>query len=161
MLRAYKKRPETFKIRILEYINGSLNDLRVAEQRWLDMIKDSELYWTTNIYNKTVKYYNQKKQSAGGNGNANKGKIRSEETRKKMSESLKGKIPWNKGIPGQPNSNAFSWKVVAPDGRVFITNTLDQFCRNMGISKTSLYYSFRKSKPSGGKHPGWQLFKIG
>jgi hypothetical protein len=29
-----------------------------------------------------------------------KGKIRSEETRKKASESLKGKIPWNKGLTG-------------------------------------------------------------
>ena len=66
MLRAYKKRPETFKFRILEYVNGDLDTLRYAEQRWLDMIKDQELYWTTNIYNKTVRYYNQKKLSRGG-----------------------------------------------------------------------------------------------
>ena len=76
MLRAYNKRPETFKFKVLEYVNGSNNDLRKAEQRWIDKIKDTELYWTSNIYNKTVRYYNQKKYSAGGNGLANKGKKR-------------------------------------------------------------------------------------
>jgi hypothetical protein len=74
MLRAYKKRPESFKFRVLEYIKGSNDDLRKAEQKWLDLIKEEELYWTPNIYNKTVRYYNQKKNSSGGNGKSNKGK---------------------------------------------------------------------------------------
>ena len=86
MKRAYSKRPETFKLRILEYINGTNEDLRLAEQRWLDMIKDEELYWTPNIYNKTVKYYNQKKHSSGGNGSANKG-----------NSNIGG---WNRGLTG-------------------------------------------------------------
>jgi hypothetical protein len=73
MLRAYKKRPETFKFKVLEYVYES-TQLRKTEQKWLDKIKDEELYWTPNIYNKTVKYYNQKKHSSGGNGSANKGK---------------------------------------------------------------------------------------
>lgn len=73
MLRAYKKRPETFKFKVLEYITGDNIVLREAEQRWLNMINEDELYWTPNIYNKTVRYYNQKKNSAGGNGSANKG----------------------------------------------------------------------------------------
>lgn len=66
MLRAYNKRPNTFKFKVLEYVNGGLNDLRDAEQRWLDLIKDTELYWTPNIQNNTVRYYNQKKLSRGG-----------------------------------------------------------------------------------------------
>jgi hypothetical protein len=66
MLRAYRKRPDTFKFRVLEYVDGGLDDLRNAEQRWLSMIKDTELYWTPNIQNKTVRYYNQKKLSRGG-----------------------------------------------------------------------------------------------
>lgn len=73
MLRSYRKRPETFRFRVLEYIYGELNDIRIAEQKWLDMIKDCELYQTQNIYNNTTRYYNQKKISTGGNGFANKG----------------------------------------------------------------------------------------
>jgi hypothetical protein len=84
MIRAYKKRAETFKFRVLEYVDGDNKVLRAAEQRWLNMIKDKELYWTPNIYNKTVKYYNQKKVSAGGNGLANKG-----------NSNIGG---WNKGL---------------------------------------------------------------
>lgn len=101
MLRAYKKRPETFKFKVLEYVNGDNSVLREAEQRWLNMIKDVELYWTPNIYNKTVKYYNQKKHSAGGNGSANKGnsnigghnkgikRPHTEQTKRLMSEKKK------------------------------------------------------------------------
>ena len=66
MMHAYKKRPKTFRFKVLQYVYGGLDDLRNAEQRWLDMIKDTELYWTQNIYNKTVRYYNQKKLSRGG-----------------------------------------------------------------------------------------------
>jgi hypothetical protein len=43
MLRAYKNRPETFKLRILEYVYGDNIDLRKAEQRWLNLIKDTVL----------------------------------------------------------------------------------------------------------------------
>lgn len=103
MLNAYKKRPETFRFKVLEYVNGDNTALREAEQRWLNMIDDSELYWTPNIYNKTVRYYNQKKHSSGGNGSANKGNSNiggwnrglkgvqtySEETRLKMSQKKK------------------------------------------------------------------------
>ena len=85
MKRAYNKRPETFRFRVLEYVYDGTKSLREAEQKWLDKIQDHELYWTPNIYNKTVKYYNKKKHSAGGNGSANKGKSHT---------------PWNKGLKG-------------------------------------------------------------
>ena len=86
MLRAYRKRPDTFKFRVLEYVDGGLDDLRDAEQRWLDMIKDTELYWTPNIQNKTVRYYNQKKLSRGG---SYKGHTKN-----------RTKPAWNKGLKG-------------------------------------------------------------
>lgn len=103
MLRAYNTRPETFRLKILQYVDGDNLALREAEQHWLNMIKDRELYWTPNIRNKTVKYYNQKKQSSGGNGSANRGNSNiggwnrglkgvqtySEETRLKMSQKKK------------------------------------------------------------------------
>lgn len=106
MLRAYKKRPHTFKLKILQYVYGNISDLREAEQKWLNKIKDHELYWTPNIYNKTVKYYNQKKNSTGGNGSANKGKrtiggwnrgktgvqnYKNEERSRKISEAMKAR----------------------------------------------------------------------
>jgi hypothetical protein len=102
MLRAYRKRPETFKLKILEYVNGDNKVLREAEQRWLNLIHDKELYWTPNIYNKTVKYYNQKKHSSGGNGSANKGKSRTA-----WNKGLKLDRPaWNKGQRGiKPHSD--------------------------------------------------------
>lgn len=101
---AYKKRPHTFKFRVLEYVTGSTYDLRKAEQRWLDMIKEDELLITQNVYRKTVKYYNVKKNSTGGNGiGTNKGKSNiggwnrgkkfnnwhTNETKQKMSEIRK------------------------------------------------------------------------
>lgn len=86
MKRAYLKRPETFKFRVLEYVYSGKQALREAEQNWLDKIKDEELYWTPNIYNKSVKYYNKKKHSAGGNGSANKG-----------NSNIGG---WNRGLKG-------------------------------------------------------------
>ena len=108
MLRAYKKRPDTFRFRVLEYINGTNKDLRLAEQRWLDKIKDTELYWTPNIHNNTVRYYNQKKNSSGGNGSANKG---------------------NSNIGGH---NSFIWEIVEPCGTRHLTDASNKLRREKG-----------------------------
>jgi len=115
MLRAYKKRPESFKFRVLEYVNGSNDDLRKAEQKWLNLIKEEELYWTPNIYNKSDRYYNQKEISSGGNGKANKGRIPwnkgiswSIEIKNKISNSKKGKNG-KKGHPGPKASKNKKW----------------------------------------------------
>lgn len=90
MLKAYKLRPETFKFKVLEYVNGSLNDLRLTEQKWLNKIKPHELMNSENVKNKTCKYYNVKKFSSGGNGSANKG-----------NSNIGG---WNKGLTMSPHS---------------------------------------------------------
>lgn len=102
MKRAYKKRPKTFRFRVLQYVNGSTDDLRRAEQHWLNLIKNEELLLTENVRNKTVRYYNVKKNAVGGNGigtnkgkstigGHNKGKPMSEEQKKKISAAHKGK----------------------------------------------------------------------
>lgn len=72
MKQAYLKRPETFRFRVLEYVIGDTKKIRLAEQGWLDMIKDYELMTSENVINKTCRYYNVKKFSCGGNGSANK-----------------------------------------------------------------------------------------
>ena len=94
MKHAFKLRPNTCKFKVLQYINGSNKDIRKAEQYWLNLIKDEELYWTKNIYNNTVRYYNMKKLSSGGNGSANKGNsnIGGHNKSKPMSEEQKLKI---------------------------------------------------------------------
>jgi hypothetical protein len=65
MMRAYRKRPEAFKRKILEYVLIDCKfEVLKHEQKWLNKIKDEEL---------GVKYYNFKKVAAGGNGRANLG----------------------------------------------------------------------------------------
>src|SRR5271165_829710 len=101
-LRAYKTRPDSFKRKILEYINGDKEYLFKQEQKWLDLIKDEELH---------TKYYNQKKCASGGSVKGRKQpktaehiqKLRkprvniskmkwpkSQETKRKISEAMKG-----------------------------------------------------------------------
>jgi hypothetical protein len=94
MNRAYKLRPQTFKFKILEFTYGDVTDVRLCEQKWLNLIKDQELMSTHNIRNKTTKYYNVKKHSTGGNGSANKGNsnIGGHNKGKPMSEEQKIKI---------------------------------------------------------------------
>lgn len=134
MLRAYNKRPETFKFRVLEYINGSTQDLRAAEQRWLNMIKDTELYWTPNIYNKTVRYYNQKKSSSGGNGSANKG---------------------NSNCGGH---NRKTWIIKSPEGIEITTSSLEKTAKSLGLSRGTLYLAYTKNRPvSRGPAKGYTL----
>ena len=144
VLRAYKKRPETFKLRILEYVYGDNKVLREAEQRWLNMIKDTELYWTPNINNKTVRYYNQKKHSSGGNGSANKGKSHP---------------AWNRGITmNNINGNAKVWKITDPNGEIHYVERSNIFCRERGLRWSTLYLNWKNNKqPKRGSHVGYKV----
>lgn len=55
--RSYKRRPQDFKRRILQrVVTGSVNDVRIAETRWLSFIKEEEL---------SIKYYNMKLSAQG------------------------------------------------------------------------------------------------
>lgn len=123
MLRAYNKRPDTFKFRVLEFVYGDNTELRISEQKWLDKIKDSELYWTPNIYNKTVRYYNQKKHASGGNGSANKG---------------------NSNCGGH---NRKTWLIKTPEGEEIITSSLEKTAKSLGLSKGTLYLAYTKNRP--------------
>jgi len=58
MVAAYKKRPNDFKMRVLEYLNEDDKSLLLdIEQKYLDMIKPDEL---------GKRYYNLKKYASGG-----------------------------------------------------------------------------------------------
>lgn len=90
MRQSYKRRPSDFKRRILKK-NIPKQVLKEEEYKWLQLIKNYEL--GKRYYNLTI--------ALNGNG-WEKGKGRSEETKKKVSEGLKrtyqnGYEPWNKG----------------------------------------------------------------
>ena len=182
MLRTYHKRPETFKIKILEYVAGDTNNLRETEQKWLNMIKDKELMLSGNVKNGTCRYYNAKKHSSGGNGKgtnkgkshvawnkgrrncytpetirkmseahggrifseehrrkigeAGKGRICSEETRRKISEAKIGKSIIRNGMMGRTHSEETKRKIsVAGLGRVHSEETK----RKMSEAKIEKY----------------------
>jgi hypothetical protein len=86
MLKAFRKRPQDFRRKIINTIQSDYSDLLLEEQRWLDMIPDEEL---------GKRYYNLKKSAAGGNGGARKGTKNSvpfsQEHRDNLSSILKGR----------------------------------------------------------------------
>ena len=101
MKRAYNIRPTTFRFKVLEYTIGTTKDLRILEQKWLDKIKDSELMISENVQKGSCRYYNVKKNSAGGNGKGtNKGK-----SHPAWNKGLTGVSAWNKGLTGTRTSS--------------------------------------------------------
>lgn len=100
MRKAFRRRPDDFKRRIIARIYSSRKELIEEEFRWLSLISMDEL---------GKRYYNHSKMRG------NFGTF-SDETRKKMSESKQGKsvspstqfkpgsIPWNKGKKGLQTS---------------------------------------------------------
>ena len=89
MKRSYARRPYDFKRKILSIVMTDRKDLLAEEQRYLDMISENEL---------GKKYYNLKRNAYGGFTSAayeaarlkNKGRTVSDETKKKVSDALKG-----------------------------------------------------------------------
>lgn len=97
MKRAYKRRPQDFKRRILQEAPREI--LYKQEEAWLRMIKPEEL---------GVKYYNLQKEvcrhwssdpNTVGNkiSQSKKGWVPSQETREKWSIQRLGRPSWNKG----------------------------------------------------------------
>jgi hypothetical protein len=103
MRNAYARRSQDFKRSILtkNFFNNR-NDLLIEEQRWLDMIKQTEL---------GVRYYNRTSIVSGISPNGRKNAI-SDKTKQKMSQAklgkpsnsptkfTKGQTPWNKDTKG-------------------------------------------------------------
>lgn len=134
MKKAYKKRPEDFKRRILEYYYGCCHKkLREIEQKWLDMINENELF-TNNANSETnIRYYNMKKQASGLSGKVAsvlkkqwwdseegaKQKIKQSDNMNHLIETNKGRTPWNKGkkCPQISKSRRETPTVYTPDMR--------------------------------------------
>lgn len=97
--RAVKKRPDTFKRKILARVSGSRSDLLAEETRWLQMIRVNEL---------GTKYYNLKRVATGGNLMEAKTQSEILAWRAKVSEG--GKNSWARSDPKRrekTRANAF------------------------------------------------------
>ena len=89
----------------------------------------------------------------------NLGKKHSDESKRKISESLKGIRPWNKGIPNSPHqkqkiSNTLSktWIVTFPNGKKEKIKNLKRFCQENNLYESAMY---NIAKGKGVKHKGF------
>ena len=87
---AYHRRPEDFKRRLLKTNITTKEETINEEYKWLSLIRPEEL---------GKRYYNLRNKKCGNFGGGEKGRIVTEETRRKQSEAKKGQPPWNKGKP--------------------------------------------------------------
>ena len=94
---AYRRRPQDFKRRILENNILDKSLLLDREYYWLQQIKREEL--SKKYYNATNKKFGHwfETKDFSGKNHPRYGKRHTEETKKLLSESHKGQIPWNKG----------------------------------------------------------------
>jgi hypothetical protein len=77
---AYRRRPEDFKRRIISYVQTSVNDLVIEEQKWLNKIKIVEC---------GKKYYNV---SLSASTPTMRNKKHSDETKEKMKSAALGRL---------------------------------------------------------------------
>lgn len=76
----------------------------------------------------------------------NLGKKHTEQTKNKISKTMKGIVPWNVGIPNSPEhknkiSNKLSreWLITYPDGMQIKIKNMDKFCKENGLFKSNMY----------------------
>jgi len=140
--KAYKKRPEDFKRRILERFNDRTK-IDEIEHRWLQMMKPEELkgkryynfhnfrfgHWSTDEHSRlsvrqkiSAAKKNPTQETRDKISAAFKGKPRSQETRDKISAAFKGK-PWSQEHRNKA-SMATRGKIVSQETRDKISATL-------------------------------------
>ena len=157
----YKSRPETFRRKILsKFENITSKELLKEEEKWLSLIKDTEL---------TVKYYNEKKVASGGDiisslpeERRKQHSIKSGEASRKYWENIT-KEELNKRKLNAFGGNKFdrtylkdrnkklcskNAEVKCPNGEIVIINNVAEFCRNQDIN----YQNFKTVLRGNGKH---------
>jgi len=151
MKNAYKKRPMDFKRRIIE--RTSSKNILHFEQRWLDMINETEL---------GTRYYNLKLLAAGGNGGAKKGrkypngfsttqgmkKPKSKTHRQNISNSLKGVKKSFDHV--SKTRRTCKWLVTTPEDKTFSVTNLAEWCKERGLWASNLK-----------KQKNWTLINLG
>jgi group I intron endonuclease len=83
---------------------------------------------------------------------ANRGRKRSEESRRKQSETLKGRKPSKSMMQASFNAVAKRWILTDPEGNEYHVTGLSVFCREYGLSYSKMFYiaSGKAKKERGG-----------
>lgn len=88
-------------------------------------------------------------------------------TRKKISKSLKGRTPWNKGKTGiyskatlkrmSKSKCVYTYLITFPNGKTQATNNLWQFCKDHNLTSTAM---FRILKGKQKQHKGFSCQRL-
>lgn len=71
------------------------------------------------------------------------------------------RLQWKENYDKMRDSLSNFFEIVDPDGNIFITNRLEEFCKDNDITYTSLWNTSRTNKPvKKGKSKGWLCKKI-
>jgi len=171
MRKAYKRRPQDFKRKILSRVTSSKQDLLDEEYRYLSMMDQSELgkkyYNLTNHKNGHWMTIDEKTKSIGEKisrahknnpdfGKWNKGLERSEETRNKISEStsMAMKLHYEKNPRTEETRNKISKnssrlqreKKIGMHGKKHKPETLDKMKANNAMNNPEYVAKVKESK---------------
>ena len=149
--KAYNKRPETFKRRVLEFHESiDSKSLRNREQLWLNLIKPEELHG--------IRYYNEKKFAAGGDI------VSSLPVERRKLHKERSVLARLEGLKKDVKQNPEKWKAIAKnaraswteesyqkckeaqsksailqkDGEIFQVSFLKEFCKEKGLNYSSM-----------------------
>lgn len=157
MRKAYRRRPNDFKRRILEIVETNRGDLLDAEHLWLSKISDVEL--GTKYYNlskhrfghwshdektrntviekiKKIESGRERKQKRRLAMLGDKNPMKKKEVVEKVIRKNLGKVPWNKGLILGPNANlskALKGRVSTKKGIPVAKITRETFGKNWEI----------------------------
>jgi hypothetical protein len=170
MKKAYSRRPQDFKRRILERVYSNRKETFIAEEKYLDLIKKEEFgkkyynlrniksHWSTS--DEKTKSIGKKISNSHKNnpdfGKWNKGLERSEETRNKISEStsMAMKLHYEKNPRTEETRNKISEnsirlqreKKIGMHGKKHKPETLDKMKANNAMNNPEYVAKVKESK---------------